>query len=84
MKMQWIALFLFLLATSSASAQFDAKQRVDLDDVQIRGEVQNQGISVLSKTKNSLDGRIKVRVDFKGELNDELPPYFSTESKGRR
>ncbi len=82
MKRNWMISF-FLFLTLPAAAQLDAKQRVDLDDVQIKGEAQNRGMSVLSRTKNSLDGRITIRTNFKNEIIDEIPEYFSTEKKSK-
>ena len=82
MKCLWITAFAFFISLP-ATAQLDAKQRVDLDDVQIKGEAQNRGMSVLSRTKNSLDGRITIRTNFKNEIIDELPEYFSTEKKSK-
>ncbi len=78
------ALTLLDLVPMITFAQMNIKQRVDLDDVQIRGEAQNQGISVLSRTKNSLDDRISIRSDFKNEINNELLAYFSTEKKEKK
>lgn len=83
MKIIWSISFLSLL-TIPAFAQLNSKQRVDLDDVQIRGEAQGRGMSVLSRTKNSLDGRIAIRSNFKNEINDELPAYFSTQKKDKK
>lgn len=80
MKPTLITSFILLISLS-AIAQLDAKQRVDLDDVQIRGEAQNRGMSVLSRTKNSLDGRITIRTNFKSEILEEVPEYFSTDKK---
>ncbi|NUN05283.1 MAG: hypothetical protein HUU57_05940 [Bdellovibrio sp.] len=80
--MKHTGIFSFILVLSlPVAAQLGAKQRVDLDDVQIKGEAQNRGMSVLSRTKNSLDGRITIRTNFKNEIIDEIPEYFSTKKK---
>ena len=43
------------------------QKKVNLDDIQIKGETQNKGLSVLARQKNSLDGRITLRTNFKNE-----------------
>lgn len=72
--------FFLLVVFSShfALAADDIQKRVDLDDVEIKGEAQNRGMSVLNRTKNNLESRVPLRKDYRVEIIDELPEGFSS------
>jgi len=71
-----ILLVLFLQSSKSQS-QSASSSRVDLDDVNIQGELlSDDRIRLLSRAKNSIDDEIKVRSSFREEMLEHLPEYF--------
>lgn len=61
-----------LLSSTSASAQ--TKNRVDLDDMMIKGELHNDDrLMILSRQKNELKNYVKFRTSFREEMLQELP-----------
>lgn len=70
-----LALFLFV---SQSFAADDAQKRVDLDDVEIKGEANGRGMSVLNRAKSNLENRVPMRKYYRTEIIDELPEGFSS------
>ena len=61
-----------------AFAQTNSKlnNRVDLDDVSIKGEANKGSVSFSNRSRHSLNDRIKLRKDFNKEITDNLPEDF--------
>lgn len=70
-------LFLSQISIAQKPAATGGQKKVNLDDIQIKGETQNKGLSVLARQKNSLDGRITLRTNFKTEIISEIPAYLN-------
>lgn len=68
-----------LLSTTSAIAQMTGPlgNRVDLDDVSIKGEANKGGINFGNRSRHSLNDRIKLRTDFNKEVLENLPSDFN-------
>lgn len=77
----FIALQLF---TNSAFAQMSGPlgNRVDLDDVSIKGEANKGSVSFGNRSRHSLNDRIKIRKDFNKEVLENLPADFNTKKAG--
>ncbi len=74
-------LFLCLVGLScSAFAQNKSPgAKVDLDDVQIKGELlSDDRINMLARKKNSLNDKIPLRTSFRQDILEELPAYFDS------
>ncbi|MBK7962836.1 MAG: hypothetical protein IPK04_17585 [Bdellovibrionales bacterium] len=67
----------FLWAQSPAKVN----NRVDLDDVQIKGEANKNNVSFTNRSRHNLNDRIKLRKDFTKEILENLPEEF-TPQKG--
>ena len=50
----------------------DLKQRVNLEDIAIQGEAGKNRMSLQNRERFELDSRIKPRVDFRKEIQQEL------------
>lgn len=75
--------FLFLTFIFSGNitwAQMTGKvgNRVDLDDVSIKGEANKGSVSFSNRSRHSLNDRIKLRKDFNKEVLENLPADFNT------
>lgn len=70
MRIQFLS-FILLLLCPNLKAQ-DIQKKLNLDDVQIKGETQSKSLSILARQKNSLEGRIPLRKDFRKEILSEL------------
>lgn len=73
--MRWFFL-LFIFITPSSYAQIDKSNRIDLDDVSIKGEVNKSNQGFTKRAKHSLDSRIQLRTDFRKEILRDLPVEF--------
>jgi hypothetical protein len=63
------------LSTAPLAAQ--EKSRVDLDDVQIQGELlSDQRLRLMARGRNSIADQIKIRTSFREEILENLPVYF--------
>lgn len=71
-------LVFFVLQTVSAIAlgQVTNKNRVNLDDVNIQGEANRSQAQFMSRSKLDLDERIKIRRNFKKEVEEGIPTSF--------
>lgn len=80
LKFYAFSLVLLLLAPYALAQN---RGRVDLEDIQIQGELlSDDRIRLLSREKNSLADEIKVRTDFRSEILESLPSYFYREPAG--
>ena len=65
----------------TASAQLKLQNKVELEDVAIRGEANgNNGLTLLSRARNTLDGRILMRKSFRERSLEELPKSYSSKN----
>ena len=53
--------------------------RVDLEDVKIKGEANKNSVSFTRRSKHDLNDRIKLRRDFNKEILENLPPEMAEE-----
>ncbi len=66
------------IAPFKANAQSAAMpNRVNLEDIKIEGEASSQSIFA-SHNRSDLDERIKIRHDFRREIEESIPPAFDT------
>lgn len=74
-------LFLVLVFSGNVTlAQMTGKigNRVDLDDVSIKGEANKGSVSFSNRSRHSLNDRIKLRKDFNKEVLENLPADFNS------
>lgn len=73
-------LMLMLLSNTRALAQSKSPgAKVDLDDVQIKGELlSDDRINMLARKKNSLNDKIPLRTSFRQDILEELPVFFDS------
>ena len=75
-----ISLALVLLISpcgySQTASGTKGTNRVDLDDVKIKGEANKNSVSFSSRSKHDLNDRIKLRKDFNREVLENLPADF--------
>ncbi|MBX2986977.1 MAG: hypothetical protein KF802_03680 [Bdellovibrionaceae bacterium] len=68
------------LATLAAPAAFaqdvQLQNRVNLEDVNIQGEANKNRNLFMNRNRFGLDDRVKVRRDFRREMEDAIPPSF--------
>ncbi len=70
-----ILLIGLLVLGFSFLAQAQSKNRIDLDDLMIKGELRNDDrFMILSRQKNELKNYIKFRTNYREEMLQELPP----------
>ncbi len=63
-----LAISLFLPALAAA------KNKVDLDDVNIKGELQNDNrLRILSRERNQLKNYVKYRTNYRSEVLEDQP-----------
>jgi hypothetical protein len=64
-------LFLMIYFNSPYS---HAQQRLDLDDLEVKGELQNDDrLNILARERNELRNYVKFRTNFRSEIIEELP-----------
>jgi len=69
-----ILMVLSLLVLISSVSKAQVKNRVDLDDMMIKGELHNDDrLMILSRQKNELKNYVKFRTSFREEMLQELP-----------
>lgn len=56
------------------------KSKLDLQDVTIKGEATKAGLGLSSRARNTLDGRILQRKDFRDRILEELPEHSKKKS----
>jgi len=82
LKRVFFATVLFSNFAVFAQSSSQGSGRVDLDDVSIQGELlSDDRIRLLARQRNILSDELKVRTDFRAEIAESLPPYFSPEPK---
>lgn len=65
-------LILTIYFNSSHKAQ--AQSRLDLDDIEVKGELLNDDrLVILAREKNELQNYVKFRTNFRSETIEELP-----------
>ncbi|PIS11489.1 MAG: hypothetical protein COT73_03755 [Bdellovibrio sp. CG10_big_fil_rev_8_21_14_0_10_47_8] len=52
------------------------QNRVNLEDVKIQGEANKNGAMFLNRNKFDLDERVKIRRNFRREIEQNIPPAF--------
>jgi hypothetical protein len=55
--------------------------RVELDDVNIKGEANKGAVSFSNRSRHSLNDRVKIRKDFNKEILENLPEDFNPRKK---
>ncbi len=66
--------------TGVAQAQMKGANKVQLDDVSIKGEATKMGLNLFSRARNNLDGRILIRRDFRDRTLEDLPAYYDSKT----
>jgi hypothetical protein len=66
--------------TSMAQAQMLGANKVQLEDVSIKGEASKMGLNLFSRARNNLDGRILIRRDFRDRTLEDLPSYYDSKT----
>lgn len=67
--------FIYIPAASSQTAL--PTGRVNLEDVKIKGEANGNGLGFANRSRYSLSDRIKIRENFRPEIEENIPVYFS-------
>lgn len=66
--------FLILAIYFSQMSPARAQNRLDLDDIDVKGELINDDrLVILSREKNELQNYVKFRTNFRSEVSEELP-----------
>jgi hypothetical protein len=66
--------FLILAIYFSKLSPARAQNRLDLDDIDVKGELINDDrLVILSREKNELQNYVKFRTNFRSEIVEELP-----------
>ncbi len=79
---KYVSVFFFLnlaLAqnTAKTASSSNSKNKVDLDDVHIQGELHTDGsLGMRSRERNSLNDRVPLRKSFRDISLEDLPDYF--------
>lgn len=73
MKLLIIICIFFISQVASTQTNSKVNNRVDLDDVNIKGEANKGSVSFSNRSRHSLNDRIKLRKDFNKEITDNLP-----------
>ncbi len=73
-----IILSILFFSMLSAAQQ---PQKLNLEDVQIQGESQKNSINSLGRQKNTLEGRIPLRKNFREEILSDLPKNLENKIK---
>ncbi len=75
--MPWLIVLLMNSPMSSAQEGGLKSNRVNLDDVQIQGELlSDDRLRWLARSRNSIADEIKIRSSFREEILEGLPEYF--------
>ncbi|MCB0391741.1 MAG: hypothetical protein KDD58_10635 [Bdellovibrionales bacterium] len=66
--------FVFFVLTFSSNVF--AQKKLDLDDINIKGELHNDNrLRLVSRDKNSLKNYVKFRTNYRKAIVEELPRY---------
>ena len=69
-----LILIIFLLGCFSIPAFAQNRNRIDLDDMMIKGELHNDDrLLIITRQANELKNYVKFRKSFKDEMLQELP-----------
>jgi hypothetical protein len=69
-----------ITVTTVAQAQMKSANKVQLEDVSIKGEAAKMGMNLFSRARNNLDGRILIRRDFRDRTLEDLPSYYDSKT----
>lgn len=75
----WPLLLLSLSSFAQSPSDTKGTNRVDLDDIKIKGEANKNAVSFSSRSKHDLNDRIKLRRDFNREILENLPEEMMSE-----
>lgn len=75
-KLTLAALAVMSLASPAAFAQ-QFQNRVNLEDVNIQGEANKRQSLFQNRNRFGLDDRIRIRRDFRREMEESIPPSFT-------
>jgi hypothetical protein len=79
-RMKILTFFIVLCFWKSlvwAQAPGQLKNRVDLEDVNIKGEVNKNNLSFTNRSRHNLNDRIRLRKDFTKEILENIPEEFT-------
>ncbi len=66
-----LGILLIILSGQESQAQ---RKKIDLDDIDIQGELQKDDrLRILGRQKNQLSNYVKFRTNFRKEITEELP-----------
>lgn len=69
-----ILLSLLFLSIYFSSETVHAQKRLDLDDLEVKGELLNDDrLNILARDRNELRNYVKFRTNFRSEIVEELP-----------
>jgi hypothetical protein len=69
-----ISILVGILILIGPASFAQSRNRVDLDDMMIKGELHNDDrLMILSRQKNELKNYVKFRTNFRSEMLQELP-----------
>lgn len=81
----FIVLILMSLLSIPILAQAQGANKVQLEDVNIKGEANKlNGFNMASRARNNLDGRILMRKNFRERSLEDLPQYFKSEELAQK
>ena len=67
-------LIIVILVISTSLPAFGQRKKIDLDDVNIEGELRkDERLRILGREQNKMNNYIKFRTDFRKEIIEELP-----------
>lgn len=75
-----LAAFVGIGLSSVSQAQMLGSNKVQLEDVSIKGEATKMGLNLFSRARNNLDGRILIRRDFRDRTLEDLPSYYNSKT----
>jgi len=70
-----LILLAFTIVALANSAHAQTRNRLDLEDLMIKGELRNDDrFMILSREKNEMKNYVKFRTTYREEMLQELPP----------
>lgn len=76
MTLSWKELFgvIFVWTLFAAADGFAAGNKLDLEDVDIKGELHNDDrLVIIARERNELRNHVKLRTNFRKEITEALP-----------
>lgn len=75
--MKFLLFAAVFILSHTALAQATKGSRVNLEDIEIKGEAHNDGrVDLLRRDRNDIADIIEVRRDFRPEILRSIPSYF--------